>query len=286
MMKTTTKSLMKGTLIALMICLLSACGGKKQGGTETNTGKPTEKTLNISVFLDLSDRLIRDMTPSQMSRDTAIIGFLADYFKAKTLGPQILKSKNSMKIFFYPTPQSTDIATLASGLSVEMDKYQGKARRIALEEMKGKFQENLTQIYKRTIEEKNWIGCDIWDFFSSKKVDIQCVRKDARNILVILTDGYLFDANHKIENGTAYSYILPQTLKLPESSLIVKRDGLNNLEVRILELNPYSMEQRDKMVPVLEDWLVGMGVEKEHITVAETDLPINTQTVIRSFMDE
>lgn len=245
-----------------------------------------EKPLNISIFLDLSDRLMRNLEPSQMSRDTAIIGYIADYFKSHTLGSQILQSKNSIKIFFYPAPHSSDIATLANELSVNMEQYKGKDKRIALEKMKAKFQNNLTQIYNKTISEKNWIGCDIWDFFNSKKVDSQCIKKGARNILIILTDGYLFDQNNKIQEGNSYSYILPQTLQQKDASLLVKRKGLDNLEVRILEINPYTKEQGYKMIPILEEWLKEMGVNEKDLTVAETDLPTNTYTVIKSFFQQ
>ena len=252
--------------------------------------KPTPKEaptpLNISVFIDLSDRLIREMEPSQMSRDTAIVGYLADYFKSVTLGPQILSSKNNIKVFFYPTPQNSDIATLAQGLSVDLSTLQGKAKKNALLSMKQSFQNNLAQIYSKAIDDGNnhkWPGCDIWDFFSSKKVDVQCIRKDYRNILIILTDGYLYEGNNKMVDGNAFSFVLPQTLKDPQSSLIVKRKGLENLEVRILEVNPYNKQEGYKLVPVLEKWLEEMGVKE--ITVAETDLPIHTQTIIKSFLE-
>ena len=248
--------------------------------------KANQVPLNISVFIDLSDRLVRNMEPSQMSRDTAIIGYLADYFKSITLGPQILSSKNNIKIFFYPTPQNSDIATLAQGLSVDLSALQVKAKKNAILSMKQDFQNNLTQIYNKAIDDGNnnkWPGCDIWDFFSSKKVDVQCIRKDYRNILIILTDGYLYEGNNKLTNGHAHSFVLSQTLKDPESSLIVNRKGLENLEVRILEVNPYNKQEGYKLVPILEKWLREMGVKE--ITVAETDLPIYTQTIIKSFLE-
>lgn len=250
----------------------------------TETKKPVEP-INISVFIDLSDRLIRDMEPSQMSRDTAIVGYLADYFKSVTLGPQILQSKDNMKVFFYPTPQNSDIATLAQGLSVDMSALQVADKKKAVLSMKKNFQSNLAQIYSKAIDDGNnhkWPGCDIWDFFSSKKVDVQCIRKGYRNIIVILTDGYLYEENNKQQDGHAFSFVLPQTLKDPQSSLIVSRSGLEDLEVRILEVNPYSKEEGYKLVPILENWLKDMGVKE--ITVAETDLPVNTQTIIKSFL--
>lgn len=249
--------------------------------------QPSEKPLNISVFIDLSDRLVRNMQPDQMYRDTAIVGFLADYFKAKNLNPKILSSKDNMKVFFYPAPQSTDIATLAQGLSVDMSILKGVEKKKAILSMKQNFQNNLAQIYSKAIEDGNnhkWPGCDIWGFFSNEqKVNAQCLREGYRNILIILTDGYLYDEKNKIKDGEhGYSYVLPQTLKDPDSYLIVKNEGLEDLEVRILEVNPYNTQEGYKLVPVLENWLKAMGVKE--ITVAETDLPTHTQTIIKSFL--
>ena len=198
----------------------------------------------------------------------------------------------SMKILFKclliagtPTPNSSDIATLAGELDINMAQLKGVEKRKKLESMKSLFQKNLSQIYNKTISEHEWIGCDIWDFFSSKKVDAQCIKNGARNILIILTDGYLYAANNKIKEGNAYSYILPQTLK-EEAPLIVRRKGLENLEVGVFEINPYSKEEGYKLIPILENWLKNMGISEEHLVVAETDLPTNTQTLLKSFLEK
>lgn len=266
-------------LFAIVGVLVSCCGDNPK------PVQPTQPPLNISVYIDLSDRLVRNMEPSQMYRDTAIVGYLADYFKANVLGPKILSSKDNMKVFFYPAPQSSDIATLAQGLSVDMSVLKGVDKKNALLSLKKNFQNNLAQIYSKAIEDGNnhkWPGCDIWDFFSSKKVDVQCVREGYRNILIILTDGYLYEGKNKIKEGKAFSFVLPETLKDPDASLLVKRQGLENLEVRILEVNPYTTQEGYKLIPVLENWLKAMGVKE--ITVAETGLPTNTQTIIKSFL--
>ncbi|MBQ8466140.1 MAG: hypothetical protein IJ546_00425 [Prevotella sp.] len=227
------------------------------------------------------------MTPDQTYRDTAIVNYLVDYFKNQTLGPSILKSENKMKVFFYPTPADTEICTLANGLSVDIGEKNGVDKRKALEEMKSVFQNNLSRIYEETLNQKKWVGCDIWDFFSNKKVDNLCIKNGARNILVILTDGYIFAENNKIKQGTAYSYILPQTLAVDGSSLIDRRNGElkgKGLEVLMLEINPYQPSHRDKMVNVLENWFSAMGVER--FVVAETDANLtNTQTIIKNFLN-
>lgn len=267
-------------LVCLFMATIISCTDKKKNNENT-----TQRPLNISIYLDLSDRLVRDMQPSQVSRDTAAVGYILDYFKRQTMGPRILQSQNRLKVFFYPSPNSSDIATLAGELDINMAQLKGVEKRKKLESMKSLFQKNLSQIYNKTISEHEWIGCDIWDFFSSKKVDAQCIKNGARNILIILTDGYLFAANNKIKEGNAYSYILPQTLK-EEAPLIVRRKGLENLEVGVFEINPYSKEEGYKLIPILENWLKNMGISEEHLVVAETDLPTNTQTLLKSFLEK
>lgn len=270
-----------GIVSLFVILSISSCGDSQKKEVVA------PQSLNISVYLDLSDRIIRDLTPNQIYRDTAIINYLVDYFRSQTLGPAILKSENKMKVFFYPTPNDMEISTLAQGLSVDIGAKQGVERRKALDEMKEVFQTNLAHIYEETLNEQRWVGCDIWDFFSNKKVDNLCIKNGARNILVILTDGYIFAEYNKIKEGNAYSYILPQTLAVQGSSLIDRRNGDlkgKGLEVLMLEVNPYQSNHRDKMVKILEDWFLAMGIEK--FVVAETDANLtNTQTIIKSFLE-
>lgn len=262
-----------------MFLLLFSCNTKKE-----NTPKQQAPALNISVFVDLSDRLTRSaFPPSQMSRDTAIIAYLTDYFKKQTSGPQILNSQNSIKVFFYPTPNIPEINTLAQGLSIEIAALKGVEKTMALKDMKTNFLTNLSQIYNVALQQQNFIGCDIWDFFSNKKVDQLCIRPNARNIIVILTDGYLYHADNKQQEGNAYSYVLPQTLTKANSSLITKRQGLENLEVLMLEVNPYTPAQRDPLIHILEKWFHEMGVKR--FLAVETDLPTTIQPIIKNFLE-
>ena len=159
------KNIIIDIIAILGVIILSSCGEKNKIQVEN------EHQLNISIYLDLSDRLIRDITPNQVYRDTAIINYIVDYFRSQTLGPTILKSRNKIKVFFYPTPNDSEISTLAQGLSVDIESKQGVEKRKALDMIKEIFQKNLAQIYGETLNENKWIGCDIWDFFSSKKVD-------------------------------------------------------------------------------------------------------------------
>lgn len=280
-----------GLLAFPMSLLLIGCGDNKTESqtVETPTSVSTIDTkqgpLNLSVFLDLSDRLERDnVQPSQMFNDTAIVNYFIDYFIESCKQQKIIYSKNNFQIFFYPAPNESDIVNLSKSLSLDMSKLKPAEKKVRLKELKSKIDETLSVIYTKTLKDRRWVGCDIWDFFSNKQVDKLCIRSGYRNVLVILTDGYLYHVNHKIKEGNAYSYILPQTLKT-NGNLLVRRKDLKDIEIIMLEINPYSPSQRDQLVKTLEDWFLNMGLDKDNISINETDNERNTEIIIDNFMN-
>lgn len=283
------KSLVYIVLYAIALCFVSilySCTVNPKTDDTGDTDKvDTVLPLNISVYLDLSDRLTRALTPSQMERDTAIINNLIDIFIDDCINNgKIVNSNNHFQVFFYPTPNSSNVALLAKGMNIDLAKIPIQEKKMELMNMKDHFQTYLAQIYTDTMNESKWVGSDVWGFFSNHQVDKLCIRKGYRNILVILTDGFLFHVDNKIKQGNAYSYILPQTLQNPNSSLIVKRKGLSDLEVLMLEVNPYELKQRDQLITILENWFKEMEVAK--FIVNETALPVNTDTYINSFIND
>lgn len=281
-MKTRTLILLCALFI-IVLNFFTACGGHNTSeNSKTDTiVDSANKPLNISVYLDLSDRLERQMAPSQMDRDIAIVTYLTEIVKNHAVAQRILPSRDRIKVFLYPTPNDSKIALLSQDLEMDLSRVQPNEKKQILLEFQEKFTGRLKQIYDATMQDKNWIGSDIWGFFK-KQVDAYCIREDARNIIVILTDGYLYYALNKLKDGNNYSYILPQTLSNPNSGLIVARAGLDNLEVLMLEVNPYDPKQQDQMETILQNWFSNMGVKK--IYVGETDQPSNTRLIIDNFM--
>ena len=276
-----------GTIFS--ICILPFFSNCSSQTNEKTAEK--EKPLNITVFIDLSDRLIKNGTSqfhdetTQMTRDTTIISQIEDIFIKETIQNNgLIKSTNHFQVLFYPAPNSSQINALAADLNIDLAKASQKEKRQLLNDMKAQFSNALGAIYTQTIKDKAWVGCDIWGFFSNKKVDQICVKEGYRNILVILTDGYLFHVNNKIKEGNSYSYILDQTLAQENSSLLVKRRGLNNLEVLMLEINPTDPKNLTKMTSILESWFREMGII--HFVVADTDVPQNVTPVIDSFFND
>lgn len=281
------KSIFKKSLTWLMmasVIILIACAGKgsnEKSGKERSQASSAMVPLNISIYLDLSDRLERQMYPSQKERDIEIVNYMTEILKNHAVAQKILPSRDHIKVFFYPAPNDSKIALLSKDLEMDLSKAQPADKKQMLLEFQDKFTTSLTKIYDATLEGKNWIGSDIWGFFK-KQIDTYCIREDARNIIVILTDGYLFYNPNKLKEGDNYSYILPQTLSNPNSGLIVSRQGLENIEVLMLEVNPLDPKHQDRMETVLQNWLKDMGVQKMY--VGETDQPSNTKLIIDKFI--
>lgn len=248
--------------------------------------------LNISLYIDLSNRIVVDKNYNQMDRDTAIIGNVVKWFTEKTVGKDIRKSKNRLKVFFYPVPADPDINAISKNLSYDVSDYKGVDKRIYLEGYDGKVESlrhrvtnGLVQIYNQTIQANNWPGCDIWDFFNSKQVDSYCIRDGFRNVLIILTDGYLLDLNNMQSNGNEANFISNKNLSNPNFRLMANRAGLQDLEVRVMEINPTNAQLKERMKAVIETWLLDMGVKQENISIVPTDLPVNIEPILRNFLE-
>lgn len=253
-------------------------------GCNSDEPEQSEKPLNITILLDLSDRVVRDnVNPCQKDRDIAIVNYMVDKFRENVVkGGKLPIRKDRMKVMFYPTPNISQVQIVSKNLDVNLAKLQPAEKKKALMGMDTIFSEGLNLIYDQAISTKAWVGCDIWSFFSNGKVDNFCISDSARNILIILTDGYLFHVNNKIIEGDNYSYLSPNQLKSnPKAELIVKRDGLENLEVLFLEINEFH-QQEELIKNKIENWLGGMGVQKYQIV--PTDLPNNVEDVIDQFI--
>lgn len=271
------------SLIVSLLALFAFAMQRCEGCTEqTKATPPAIKAINISVFLDLSDRLTTNMLLAQKEADLEIIDHLCDYFRSQSIGNKLLTSKNKMKVIFDPIPKGVSgINAIATNLNIDLAKVSAANRIVTLNGMKQTFRDNLEPLYDNTLNTKNWIGSDIWSFFSSDKVKKQCIAENSRNVIVILTDGFIFHKDSKKKVGNAYSYLLSQTLT-NKSPMIVDQSGLEDLEVLVLEVHAENAQRTQNMKKILTDWFTGMGVQ--HVEIAEADLIPNTKTIIDGFL--
>ncbi len=295
---------MKYFLIVAISLFLFACAGnpeKKSDKEKSKIQKTQEKQLNITFLLDLSDRIDPSKyptTPSHIERDIAVISEVVEAFRNDWAKKKSKHMFGKIRVLFRPAPDDPNINQIAKNLSFDLTNKAQKSNENYQDIVK-KYTENLQKIYDATIKSNKYIGSDVWGFFKNDAKDL-AIDSDPnyRNILVVITDGYLYHGLSKMQQGNRYSFITPELVKqigLNKSDWkdkiekmdfgLIKPDvNLENLEVLMLEVNPSvnSPYENDVVHYVLEKWLTEMGVKK--FSVYNTDLPANTKSRIDKFM--
>lgn len=271
---------MKNKLILALMVIASLCSCSDAQNKKTT---PTDKPWNVSIYLDLSDRLTTGKGEPQMLRDTAIISYVIDQFVDNVVRHKIVPCDDKLQIFFYPTDGISNASALSKSLTVNLKDYtkQPAQKKQILLTMKSDIMNTIVPIYEETLQNKKWLGSDIWGFFK-KRINTACVEEDYRNILIILTDGYIYHRNSKIQqNDNEFSYVLSSNISQPDMKLIPCNNNLQNLEVILLEINPSQQAHYDKLNDIIGTWLKNMGVE--HYQIEETDVTANITPAIKLF---
>lgn len=270
-------------LISLLftICSCSSCKKEKE-----EPHKPTP--LNISVLIDLSDRITKTANNvEQQKKDVELITYIVNGMKDKVVSSKFV-SQDKFQILFYPDPKLDSISEISSNLRLDMHCATLKDRPILKQKLKSLdslFSTNLNLIYNKTKTIKDYPGSDIWGFFENK-VQEYCIKNGHRNVLVILTDGYIYHKDNTIQKGNKYNYVTSRLLSAnPNSRLLNPLDAnekLDDLEVLMIELNPNPQNQEKLLKNVLSQWLDEMGVKKYKLL--STDLSSNIKPSIDEFI--
>lgn len=298
------------SLYALICIFIISCNSKSEKSEETGTSSTTispvkePKQLNISILLDLSNRIdttVNPTIPQHYVRDIEIVKSISNYFVSDMKKRGAFNSKGKIEIIFSPIPNDPNVNLYAQRLKIDCSAMSNPQKKDVYDNLTNTFTDNLTKIYNQTMIDKNWCGSDIWRFFKDD-VDMYVDKNDNyRNILVIVTDGYIYHKNTVLNEKDRYSYISPKILEKyklrnnpnwesditkTDFGLICKRKDLANLEVLVLEVSAYSEKYKsdeDVIKFVLTKWFSEMGIKTTGLYYSE--LPIRTQKRITDFFD-
>lgn len=261
------------------------------------TPKQKPKDLNITILLDLSNRINTSRNPEQWKYDTTNIKVIIEVFKSKIKNePHLCRGK--IRVQLLPPPsEGLNMNAIVSGLKFNCPGEAVKNKEIH-DTIAKRYAQNLQEIYTQTIKASNWQGrSDIWGFFQDE-VD-RCIEKDTsyRNILVIFTDGYLrYDGRLDLKTVNTTS-IQPDRIKKYRTpnwrvcidndnfSIDPCHDNLHNLEILVLEIkaeDPF-VDEENILIYLWEKWLKKMGVQKYKLL--KSALPSDRKTDIEIFLN-
>lgn len=300
----------KFCLYVISLGLFSYCSADSELKTEEanttigaqNTAPAEQEQLNVTVLLDLSDRVEPSKypaSPEHADRDIEIVKYLTHLFKDEMEDKGAYMAKGKMKVIFSPRPEDSEINEIASRLNVDLSKQpNAQAKKKVFDSIEETFNENLRDIYSKVIETKKYPGSDVWRFFKNDVKDYAIDRdSNYRNVLVVLTDGYLFHTDSRNVEGNRTAHLTPQSLQARglrgnnwranfddrDFGYITSRNDLENLEILVLEVNPTPGHKSDEDVikAYLSKWFDEMGVNKYKIY--NSDLPEYTKSRIDDF---
>jgi hypothetical protein len=268
-----------------------------------------DKDLNITVLIDLSDRINSkqdERHPVQADRDISIINILSSAIRKNVSAHGSFKSKARFNVYFHPEPADKEIRGIAKNLSAvwvsSNDMATAKQNKITYQALEGNFAKGLGEIYSLAQASGKYPGSDIWRFMKDE-AKLKCIEpvSSYRNILVILTDGYLYYENGKQQqpNSNRYNYIERGTKHFSRfrnadllSSEFDKNDfglmpataGLEDLEVLVLECRPEESwpQDFDIMQKYWCKWFREMGVR--HGEIYKSQQPAYHEKMIAGFL--
>lgn len=288
---------MKKIFYLLVIFSLVSCCKKEAEITIEDKKKLSvidSNNINLSILIDLSDRIDPKTHPNPtmeyFQRDTEYIKAIEKGFLNHIKSKKIITYDDQMQVFFNPEPLDPKMNQFTKDLKVSFDKNTSKDYFASVDKKYSKLPSN---IYQSAIHDGNYIGSDIWEFFKNK-VNDYCIKNDRRNILFILTDGYMYHENTKFKEENKTSYLTNKSIKsnnLTTSDFknIIKKnkigfvkanDNLSNLEVIVLGINPEKGNPFEEAVikEYWENWFKEMKIKKYQIKSA--DLPSNLEPII------
>lgn len=295
------------TWIAIVAFLLVSCNSdneqkKNSEATSVKSNFKGKENLNVSILLDLSDRIdpIKNANPGMefYKRDLGYIESISKSFENHLRSKPIRLNNDHIQIYFEPEPLNPKINSLAKKLKLSFTKSnttKGGILRISKQ-----YALASNEIYELAIKDNKYVGSDIWGFFKNK-VNTYCIKPDHRNILFILTDGYVFHRDSKFIEGPRSSYLTPDyvkalalntskyrdVMKKNDYGFVKANDNLSDLEVVVLGVNPAKGNpfEGDIIAEYWMKWLNEMNVKRPIMKIIPADLPSNLDAVIQKYIN-
>ena len=292
-------------LILFIAILQPSCSSNQDDKVASSSpleASSKKNQLNVSILLDLSDRIIQPLEPKQKERDIQGVLEIVRIIKENMKAKGAFLSNDKIRVLFNPTPKDPNVNSMAKSLHADFSGLKPAEKKTLYDNIETNFESPLGSIYDLTINSKNWTGSDIWRFFKYDAKD--CIEKDSnyRNILVIITDGYLYDEGSKDKQQNRTAYITPNYLDKvgfhDENSnwkekfdkgdygLISFNSTYQDLDILVLEVNPSQKHKNDEEIirAYLTKWFDEMKVRD--FRIFNTDLPENTKKRIHDFIGQ
>lgn len=262
------------------------------------------KNINLTILIDLSDRISNKKNPGQVEKDLYIITSVINSFKSYLSKKGVVQSEDRIKVIFYPLNNNDFYQEVAEKLNIDFSEYDFMTRKKIYMQLNDLYLTKLKIVYDDASKQTKYPGSDLFNFFKHRIID-DCIINDERfiNILVILTDGYIYDENVKVQQGNRFSYlgqVAQHVIRFRRKNnwemefdkgdygLIKLKNDLSDLYTIVAEINPAKghPEDFDILKKYWSKWLIEQNMPEGNFKILKTDLNYLNRNIISKFFDE
>jgi len=265
--------------------------------------RPEEDTqierLNVTVAVDLSNRIDPDSRPNQAVRDKAVVNAMLDVFHQTVKRKLFIASNDRLSVELIPQKGNPRAFGYLDRLSINMASVPVDQRRQSLDPLTADFRAYLDTLYAEATRIERYWGADLHRYFEQLRVDTAASSGAAvRNVLIVLTDGYVIAEDNMYRENCRTNYlnadVLDQFREQPgweeefetrDCGLIPARRDLGNLEVLVIGLRPRSHFNEGAILRrYWRKWMREMNVQRFAIHPSCTS-PDDCRRLVRGFMN-
>ncbi|HEY8689736.1 MAG TPA: hypothetical protein VIM07_10925 [Chitinophagaceae bacterium] len=227
---------------------------------------PAPESINLIVVPDFSMRIIDTVNnPDQIKNDTTLLNSIWRAFVSQAR----LKMNSKDRLVLDVTDEGQaggTFRTIANDLIFDLSEHHNQSNRLYFDKVGNRFNENVSKLYN--LASKQPIGADYHYYFEErlpKLIQKSTLKDNYRNVLIIITDGYLESQNaqrtgiwaytgtfterttisNQLRNGKSYNEALNNLKAIPDC-----QSHFPELEVLIVEVNPRkSLSTQEKSDP-------------------------------------
>jgi hypothetical protein len=289
--------------ILSLVFFITSCTENYEKSSEAENRRTNKsfKQLNLTILLDLSDRISVKKNPTQAQKDVALIMNVVDNFQKFLSFKGVVLSRDRIKLIYYPIVNFPQVSDVTDSLNIRFDDLELTERKRIYNGLRQTYQKNLEKLYSIFSNLPEYNGSDLFNYFNHRIVD-DCIEENEEyiNVLVILTDGYLYSYNSKIRKDNRFSYIGPiathltqfrnvteweKTFEENDYGFIKINNDLSNLKVIAAEFNPESDYpiDFDIMKKYWSKWFEEQKVNKSDYIILRTDHISQNKNVVDDF---
>ena len=290
--------------IIILIGLTACSENDKSNDAQSKSKQAYYKNLNITILIDLSDRISIKKNPTQADKDIKFIMNVLDAFKIYLAKKGVVQSEDKIKVIYYPTVNYEIYQDIADSLNIDFSNYEFVQRKKLFQNISSIYYNNLKKLYSLASNAKSFEGSDLFNYFKHRIVD-DCISTDSNfiNLLIILTDGYIYHKNSKYQDGNRFSYLLPEAPQVAnfrninnweavfeknDFGLIKLDNNLSRLNILLAEFSPidHSPKDFDILKKYWSKWLIEQNVNKDNFKILRTDLSTLNRDIIFAFFNK